>query len=58
MKINTAKGKTGRVLFSRTENRQGEVYIGENKMNQTENYTHLGVNVGPRNLHEVKLITE
>ena len=34
---------------------QCEVYMGGNKLNQVENYKHLGVTVGERNLQEVEI---
>jgi len=54
MKINTRKGKTEIVHISR-HTMQCEVYMGGNKLNQVENYKHLGVNVGERNLQEVEI---
>ena len=54
MKINTRKGKTEIVHISR-HTMQCEVYMGGNKLNQVENYKHLGVNVRERNLQEVEI---
>ena len=55
MKINTAKGKTEVVLISRNRHQPVEVYMGENKLNQADNYIHLGVNVGEKNLQEIEI---
>ena len=41
MKINTRKGKTEIVHIAR-HTMQCEVYMGGNKLNQVENYKHLG----------------
>ena len=55
MMINTKKGKTEIVIISRNRAQQCDIYMGENKLNQAENYTHLGVNVGETNLQEVEI---
>ena len=54
MRINTRKGKTELVAIARTAE-QFDVYMEENKINQTENYSHLGVNVGNSNLQEIEI---
>ena len=54
MRINTRKGKTELVVIARTSE-QYDIYMEENKINQTENYSHLGVNVGSSNLQEIEI---
>ena len=54
MKINTKKGKTEYVVVSRTPELY-DIYMEHNKINQTENYCHLGVNVGTENLQETEI---
>ena len=49
MKINTRMRKTEFMTISRSP-KQYDVFIGQNKMNQTENYSCLGVCVNDGNL--------
>lgn len=55
MKINTQRGKTEIMVISRNKDRLLDIYIGQDKLNQVENYTHLGVNVGSDNMQEVEI---
>ena len=55
MKINTRKGKTEIVLISRNADQQCDVYMGDTKLNRAQNYSHLGVNVGEKNLQELEI---
>ena len=54
MRINTRKDKTEIVMISRNA-QQCNVYMGADKLNQVDNYSHLGVNVGSANLQEVEI---
>ena len=54
MKVNTKKGKTEFLVVSRSP-QQHDIYMDQNKINQTENYCHLGVNVGESNVQEVEI---
>ena len=49
--MNTKKGKTEFLVLSRFP-QQHNMYMDQNKINQTESYCHLGVNVGDSNLQE------
>ena len=51
MKINIRIGKTEIMATSRSPN-QYDVFIGEDKVNQTNNYSYLGVCVNDGNLQE------
>ena len=51
MKVNTKKGKTEFLVVSRLP-QQHDIYMDQNRVNQTESYCHLGVNVGESNLQE------
>lgn len=55
MKINTRKGKTELVVISRNREQLYDVYMGQDKLHQVENYTHLGVNVGDTNRQEIEI---
>ena len=54
MKINTKKGKSECVVISRTPE-EYDIYMDQNKITQTRNYCHLGVNVGEDNLQETEI---
>ena len=54
MKVNTKKGKTEFLLVSKSP-QQHDIYIDQNKINQTESYCHLDMNVGESNVQEVKI---
>ena len=54
MRVNTKKGKTELVVIARKPE-QYDIYMEENKINQTENYSHLGVNIGSGNLQEIEI---
>jgi len=54
MKVNTKKGKTEFLVVSRSS-QQHDIYMNQNKINQTESYCHLGVNVGESNVQEVEI---
>ena len=45
MKVNPKKGKTEFLVVSRFP-QQHNIYMDHNKINQTQSYYHLGVNVG------------
>ena len=49
MKINTDKDKTEIVVIFRNREQLGDVYVGQNKLHQVDNYDQLGVNVGAAN---------
>ena len=54
MKVNTKKGKTEFVVISRTPE-EYDIYMDQNKITQSRNYCHLGVNVGEDNLQEIEI---
>ena len=54
MKVNTKKGKTEFLVVSRSP-QQHDIYMDQNKINRTESYCHLGVNVGESNVQGVKI---
>ena len=51
MKVNTTKGKTGLVVVARIPELH-EIYVDDYKSNQTKNDSHLGMNIGEKNLQE------
>ena len=55
MKINTQKGKAEVLAISRNSRHTCDVLIGQDKVNQVANYTHLGVNVGETNVQELEI---
>ena len=57
MKVNTKKGKTEFLVVSRSP-QQHDIYMDQNKINQTESYCQLGVIVGESICRRSKLITE
>ena len=54
MKVNTTKGKTKLVVVSGIPELH-DIYMDEYKINQTENYCHLGVNIREKNLQETEI---
>ena len=54
MKVNTKKGKTEFVVISRRRE-EYDIYMNQNRINQSDSYCHLGVYIGERNLLETEI---
>ena len=54
MKMNTNAGKTELMVIAREE-QEYDVYVGEDRIGQSESYNYLGVNLNNRNLQEVEI---
>ena len=55
MKINTKKGKTEVMRISRDQGHQLDIFMGDDRLNQSEEYKYLGVTIGQRNLQEMEI---
>ena len=55
MKINTKKGKTEVMRISRDQGHQLDIFMGDDRLNQSEEYKYLGVMIGQRNLQEMEI---
>jgi len=52
--VNTKKGTTEFLVVSRSP-QQHDIYMGQNNINETVSYCHLGMNFGETNLQEVEI---
>ena len=55
MKINTKKGKTKVMKISRDQEHQLDIFMGDDKLNQSEEYKYLGVMIGQKNSQELEI---